>query len=76
MMDTLASIPVGASVRVAGLYAADAIRRRLLDMGLTPGARATCLYAAPSGDPKAYWIRGAIVALRNEDAGKIGLIAD
>jgi len=76
MMNTLMSVPVGMSVRVAGLYVTDAIRRRLLDMGLTPGTCATCLYEAPSGDPKAYWIRGAIVALRNEDAGKIGLMSE
>lgn len=75
MMDSLLNVPVGMSVRIAALSAVDATRRRLLDIGLTPGTRTTCLYEAPSGDPKAYWIRGAVVALRNEDAGRVRLMA-
>ncbi len=74
MMESLLQAPMGVAVRIASLYAGDAMRRRLLDMGLTPGACATCLYEAPSGDPKAYFIRGAVVALRNEDASTIGLM--
>ena len=75
MMDSLLNVPIGMQVRIAALCAVDATRRRLLDIGLTPGTRTTCLYEAPSGDPKAYWIRGAVVALRNEDAGMVGLMA-
>ena len=74
MMETLLHAPAGVMVRIAALYANDAMRRRLLDMGLTPGACATCLYEAPSGDPKAYFIRGAVVALRNEDASTVRLM--
>ncbi|HPY37035.1 MAG TPA: FeoA family protein [Clostridia bacterium] len=73
MMESLLCVPFGMSVKVGGLNAAGACRRRLLDLGLTPGAYTTCLYAAPSGNPKAYLIRGAIIALRNEDAGLVGL---
>lgn len=76
MMDTLLRVPVGMSARIAKLTATGATRRRLLDIGLTPGVNATCLYEAPSGDPKAYSIRGAIIALRNEDANLIALFAE
>jgi DtxR family Mn-dependent transcriptional regulator len=41
-------------------------RRRLLDLGVVPGTRITAELAAASGDPTAYRIRGALVALRRE----------
>ena len=47
------------------------IRRRLLDMGLVPGTFVTCAFKSPWNDPSAYLIRGALVALRKEDADKI-----
>lgn len=64
-------VPIGDTVIINGLTADGAIRRRLLDIGLTEGAQATCLYQSPSGDPKAYLIRGAVIALRSEDASRI-----
>ncbi len=73
MMANLLCVPFGMPVRVGVLSARGACRRRLLDIGLTPGASATCLYGAPSGNPKAYLIRGAVIALRNEDALMVGL---
>ena len=45
-----------------------AARRRLLDLGLTPGARVTCLFSAMFGEPVAYHIRGVAIALRNDQA--------
>lgn len=47
------------------------IRRRLLDMGLIPGTQVTCAFRSPWGDPTAYLIRGALVALRHDDADGI-----
>lgn len=44
------------------------MRRRLLDLGLVPGTRVECVGQSPGGDPKAYLIRGAAVAIRGEDA--------
>lgn len=48
-------------------------RRRFQELGFTPGASVTCLMRAPSGDPAAYRIRSAVIALRREDAKKIRL---
>ena len=45
--------------------------RRLLDLGLTEGTWVTCVQKAPSGDPSAYLIRGAVVALRRTDANQV-----
>lgn len=45
--------------------------RRLSDIGLTAGMVVRCLFESPSGDPKAYLIRGAVIALRRADAAEI-----
>ena len=68
---TLDHTPEGALVCVKGLLATGSMRRRLQDIGLVEGTRVECLQKSPSGDPVAYLIRGAVIALRSEDAGKI-----
>ncbi len=50
-----------------------AIKQRLQDLGLIPGTRVICLQKSPLGDPIAYDIRGAVIALRKEDSVKIKL---
>lgn len=67
----LLSVAVGGNATIDSLSSAGALRRRLLDLGLTPGSKVTCLYEAPSGNPKAYLIRGTVIAIRNQDASKI-----
>jgi ferrous iron transport protein A len=47
------------------------MRRRLLDMGLIEGTRVECLQKSPAGDPVAYFVRGAVIALRSEDSAGI-----
>ena len=47
------------------------MRRRVQELGLVPGTRVTCVRRALSGDPIAYRIRGAVVALRKCDAAQI-----
>jgi DtxR family Mn-dependent transcriptional regulator len=46
-------------------------RRRLLDLGLTPGAAVTAEYASFLGDPMAFRVRGSLIALRREQAGHV-----
>ena len=43
------------------------ILRRLLDIGVISGTRVKCVLKSPLGDPTAYLIRGAVMALRKED---------
>lgn len=71
----LSSLREGQSGRVAGLAAAGALRRRLLDIGLTEGTPVRCLLHSPFGDPAAYEIRGAVFALRREDSRQVLLHA-
>ena len=42
--------------------------QRLLDIGVINGTNVECVLKSPSNDPKAYLIRGAVIAIRNEDA--------
>ena len=49
------------------------MRRRLNDLGIIENTKITCVGESPLGDPRAYLIRGSIIALRNEDAKNIFL---
>ncbi|MBE7022679.1 MAG: ferrous iron transport protein A [Ruminococcaceae bacterium] len=70
--NSLQYLPVGVVASVCTLQHADtSMRRRLLDIGLTQGSLVTCLYQSPARDPRAYLIRGAVIALRAEEAEKI-----
>ncbi len=70
-MTTLTALAVGESGVVTALHATDAMRRRLLDIGLTENAVVTCLGRSPAGDPVAFHIRGAVIALRQKDCATI-----
>lgn len=68
---TLSELEAGEKGVVSGLLSHGAIRRRLLDIGLTEGAEVECIGRSPAGDPTAYLIRGAVIAIRSEDAREI-----
>lgn len=46
----------------------DSMRRRLRDLGFVNGARVSCVLVSPLGDPAAYLVCGAVIALRREDS--------
>jgi ferrous iron transport protein A len=46
-------------------------RRRLLDLGLVPGTPVSVAFASPAGNPTAYQVRGALIALRTAQAAEI-----
>lgn len=68
---TLKDLPPGKKGTVESLAIRGAARRRMLDLGLTSGTAVEALHKSPSGDPVAYWIRGTVIALRGEDAGRV-----
>lgn len=68
---SLAALREGERARVTELLAQAGMRRRLLDLGLTPGTWVECELKSPSGDPAAYRIRGALIALRRKDAALV-----
>ncbi len=61
----------GQRARVCALLNEGSIRRRLLDIGLIENTVVECLGRSPFGDPAAYLIRGAVIAIRAEDGRKI-----
>lgn len=69
-MDSLA---IGEQAEVLALAPSlrGAERRRMMDLGLLPGTIVRAEYTSASGDPVAYRIRGALIALRGEQAGQI-----
>ncbi|MEY4608882.1 MAG: Iron-dependent repressor IdeR [Gemmatimonadota bacterium] len=72
---TLADLPVGATGRVTHLTpeCRGPQRRRLLDLGVVPGTPISAEMRSASGDPIAYRIRGALVALRRQQARWIAI---
>lgn len=69
----LNTLRVGESGVVAHVAGERAMCRRLFDLGLVPGTTVTCTAVSPAGDPAAYLIRGAVIALRRKDAGGVRL---
>jgi ferrous iron transport protein A len=67
----LSSLQPGEAGRVRALRCEGFNRRRLLDLGLTPGTVVECAYPGPMGEPTAYLIRGALIALRSEQGDEI-----
>ena len=70
---TLRNLNVGKSGRILTVGGEKALRRRLLDMGLTPRTVVTVKKTAPLGDPIELLLRGYILTLRLEDAEKIAV---
>jgi ferrous iron transport protein A len=64
-------LPLGKKAKVKELVSEGVTRRRMLDLGLISDTEVEVLQVSPSGDPRAYQIRGAVIALRSEEAGKI-----
>lgn len=68
---TLLNAGMGQTVAVVGLTAIGHLRRRLLDLGFVPGTKVHIVRRSPLGDPTAYRVRGATIALRSTDAQHI-----
>ncbi len=67
----LDDLPLQIMGTVDTLNCKNAIRRRLLDLGIVKGTKITPILKSPSGDPTAFLIRGSLIALRKEDANLI-----
>lgn len=68
-MKTLRQAQVGQTVKVVKLHGEGALRRRMMDMGITKGTEIYIRKIAPLGDPVEVNIRGYELTLRKEDAG-------
>ena len=68
---TLARLRPDEKAVVRDLQVDGDMRRRLQDIGMVDGTTVECVQRSPLGDPSAYWIRGAVIALRREDASAV-----
>jgi ferrous iron transport protein A len=67
-MKTLKDVPVGGTGRVVQLKGEGAVKRRIMDMGITKGAEIYVRKVAPLGDPVEVTVRGYELSLRKADA--------
>lgn len=71
MMNTLDMLPIGHRARIVAVNGQGALRRRLLDMGLTPHTEVMMRKVAPMGDPIELHLRGYELTIRKADASNI-----
>jgi len=67
-MKTLSQVKVGETVRVVKLHGEGALKRRIMDMGITKGVELYIRKVAPLGDPMEIAVRGYELSLRRADA--------
>lgn len=67
-MKTLRAAKIGDTVKVVKLHGEGAVKRRIMDMGLTKGVEATVRKVAPLGDPIEVTVRGYELSIRKADA--------
>ena len=70
-MRTLRDVKVGESAKVVKLTGVGAVKRRIMDMGITKGVEVSIRKVAPLGDPIEVTVRGYELSLRKEDAKTI-----
>ena len=67
-MKTLREVSIGSTVKVVKIHGEGAVRRRIMDMGLTKGVEVTVRKVAPLGDPIQLNVRGYELSIRKADA--------
>ena len=70
-MKTLKQVKIGETVKVVKLNGAGAVKRRIMDMGITKGTEVYIRKVAPLGDPVEVTVRGYELSLRKADAQMI-----
>ena len=70
-MKTLRDVKIGSTVRVVKLHGEGAVKRRIMDMGVTKGVEIYVRKVAPLGDPVEVTVRGYELSVRKADAEMI-----
>ncbi|MCI8837429.1 MAG: ferrous iron transport protein A [Hungatella sp.] len=68
---TLRDLKPGQQGKVVSVGTAGAMKRRLMDMGVTPGVTVRVVKTAPLGDPVEVTVRGYELSLRKDEAGQV-----
>lgn len=70
-MKTLREVPVGTAVKVVKLHGEGAVKRRIMDMGITRGTSVYVRKVAPLGDPMEVTVRNYELSIRKADAAMV-----
>ena len=70
-MNNLREVPVGSTAKVVRIHGEGAVKRRIMDMGITRGVEIYVRKLAPLGDPIEITVRGYELSLRKADAESI-----
>ena len=70
-MNTLKEVAIGSSAKVVKLHGEGAVKRRIMDMGITKGVEVYVRKMAPLGDPIEVTVRGYELSIRKDDAAMI-----
>lgn len=70
-MNNLRKVPVGGTAKVVRIHGEGAVKRRIMDMGITRGVEIYVRKVAPLGDPIEITVRGYELSLRKADAESI-----
>ena len=70
-MNNLREVPVGGNAKVVRIHGEGAVKRRIMDMGITKGVEIHVRKVAPLGDPLEITVRGYELSLRKADAENI-----
>ena len=70
-MNNLFDLKKGQKCLIDKILSNSSMKRRFLDIGLVPNTMVECVNISPQGDPKAFLIRGAVIAIRQEDCQNI-----
>lgn len=73
-MKTLREVKIGESAQVVKLHGEGAVKRRIMDMGITKGVEVTVRKVAPLGDPIEVTVRGYELSIRKNDAEMIEVL--
>ena len=70
-MSTLREVPIGSTFKVKKLHGEGAVKRRIMDMGITKGVEIKVQKVAPLGDPMEVTVRGYQLSIRKADAAMV-----
>jgi len=71
---TLDEVKVGSTAKVVKLNGEGAVKRRIMDMGITKGTEVTVRKVAPLGDPIELTVRGYELSIRKDEAAKVEVV--
>ena len=70
---SLDKLPLNQKAKLESIYCENNIKRRLLDLGLVKNSYICPVLISPSGDPRAFEIRGSLIAIRDSECKKINV---